>query len=274
MPKENIERAIAKRPERGRRGEFRDRRLRGTAGRRRRSRRGRHRPPESHRVRVRHAFTKHGGNLGTKGAVAWQFERRGVVLVPAEGTDEDALVLVQPKRAPTISLTGRVRGTSPPEVLSAVRQAFETPLRGRVGRARDGAEPRSPSRRVDRAPDHNLVEGLEDTEDVTGRLRELVSPSRSGIVASLNELCRSFGGHCGRRADRIERSVGAALRRASARRRSPLLRLEPLRTLSLYAMDDSGGVPEPLLPPQVALQNPELVGGHLFTCFPGFARSS
>jgi len=34
--------------------------------------------------------------------------------------------------------------------------------------------------------------------------------------------------------------------------------------LSLYAMDDSGGVPEPLLPPQIALQNPELVGGHLF----------
>jgi dipeptidyl aminopeptidase/acylaminoacyl peptidase len=34
--------------------------------------------------------------------------------------------------------------------------------------------------------------------------------------------------------------------------------------LSLYAMDATGGVPEPLLPPQVALQNPELVGGELF----------
>jgi len=29
-------------------------------------------------------------------------------------------------------------------------------------------------------------------------------------------------------------------------------------------MDASGGVPEPLLPPQIALQNPELVGGYLF----------
>ena len=29
-------------------------------------------------------------------------------------------------------------------------------------------------------------------------------------------------------------------------------------------MDASGGVPEPLLPPQIALQNPELVGGELF----------
>jgi dipeptidyl aminopeptidase/acylaminoacyl peptidase len=34
--------------------------------------------------------------------------------------------------------------------------------------------------------------------------------------------------------------------------------------LSLYAMDATGGVPEPLLPPQIALQNPELVGGELF----------
>jgi dipeptidyl aminopeptidase/acylaminoacyl peptidase len=34
--------------------------------------------------------------------------------------------------------------------------------------------------------------------------------------------------------------------------------------LSLYAMDAEGGVPEPLLPPQIALPNPELVGGHSF----------
>jgi pimeloyl-ACP methyl ester carboxylesterase len=38
--------------------------------------------------------------------------------------------------------------------------------------------------------------------------------------------------------------------------------------LSLYRMDVAGGVPEPLLPPQVALQNPELVGGHLFHVVP------
>src|SRR5258708_3257116 len=42
---------------------------------------------------VRHTFDKNDGNLGTSGAVAWLFERRGLVLVPAEGTDEDDLVL-------------------------------------------------------------------------------------------------------------------------------------------------------------------------------------
>ena len=42
---------------------------------------------------VRHTFAKNDGNLGTSGAVAWLFERRGVVLVPADGTDEDELTL-------------------------------------------------------------------------------------------------------------------------------------------------------------------------------------
>ncbi len=42
--------------------------------------------------------------------------------------------------------------------------------------------------------------------------------------------------------------------------------------LSLYAMDEQGGVPEPLLPPQLALQNPELVEGHSFHVLPDLGR--
>src|SRR5881394_2736683 len=42
---------------------------------------------------VRHLFSKHDGNLGTTGAVAWLFERRGVVLVDADSVDEDDLTL-------------------------------------------------------------------------------------------------------------------------------------------------------------------------------------
>ena len=39
-------------------------------------------------------------------------------------------------------------------------------------------------------------------------------------------------------------------------------------------MDAAGGVPEPLLPPQIALQNPELVGGELFHVLPSSVGSS
>jgi pimeloyl-ACP methyl ester carboxylesterase len=42
--------------------------------------------------------------------------------------------------------------------------------------------------------------------------------------------------------------------------------------LSLYAMDEAGGVPEPLLPPQLALQNPELVDGLSFAVLPDLDR--
>jgi len=43
---------------------------------------------------VRHAFTKHGGNLGTTGSVAFLFERKGQIEVPAAGQDEDELFLL------------------------------------------------------------------------------------------------------------------------------------------------------------------------------------
>src|SRR5947209_12642376 len=46
---------------------------------------------------VRHAFDKNDGNLGTSGAVSWLFERRGVVTVPADGVDEDELMLAAAK---------------------------------------------------------------------------------------------------------------------------------------------------------------------------------
>ncbi|MEE8388076.1 MAG: YebC/PmpR family DNA-binding transcriptional regulator [Acidiferrobacterales bacterium] len=40
---------------------------------------------------VRHAFTKHGGNLGTDGSVAYLFSKLGVLNYPA-GSDEDAIM--------------------------------------------------------------------------------------------------------------------------------------------------------------------------------------
>ncbi len=40
---------------------------------------------------VRHAFTKHGGNLGTDGSVAYLFDKRGILSYPI-GIDEDAIV--------------------------------------------------------------------------------------------------------------------------------------------------------------------------------------
>ncbi|MCP3856943.1 MAG: YebC/PmpR family DNA-binding transcriptional regulator [Actinomycetia bacterium] len=43
---------------------------------------------------VRSLFSKNGGSMAEPGAVAWQFERKGVILVVAGGVDEDDLMMV------------------------------------------------------------------------------------------------------------------------------------------------------------------------------------
>jgi YebC/PmpR family DNA-binding regulatory protein len=76
---------------------------------------------------VRAAFAKHDGNLGATGAVAWQFERRGVILVDADGVDEDELTLAAAEGgAEDVSLDGSTyQVVAEPEALTAVREAIE-----------------------------------------------------------------------------------------------------------------------------------------------------
>ena len=40
---------------------------------------------------IRHIFSKHGGNLGESGSVAWMFERKGYIVVEKEKASEDQL---------------------------------------------------------------------------------------------------------------------------------------------------------------------------------------
>ncbi len=75
---------------------------------------------------VRHVFAKNDGNLGESGSVAWLFERRGVVLVEGSA-DEDELTLAAAEGgADDVQRDGSSwEVTSAPENLSAVRQAIE-----------------------------------------------------------------------------------------------------------------------------------------------------
>jgi YebC/PmpR family DNA-binding regulatory protein len=76
---------------------------------------------------VRHVFSKHDGNLGGSGAVMWLFERRGLVLVAADSVDEDELLLAAAEGgADDVSLDGSTfQVTCDPEELKAVREAVE-----------------------------------------------------------------------------------------------------------------------------------------------------
>jgi YebC/PmpR family DNA-binding regulatory protein len=119
---------------------------------------------------VRHLFSKHGGNLGATGAVAWQFERLGVVLVHADGVDEDELLLLAADAgAGDIERDGDVfQVSSPPEQLAAGRAALET-----SGYAIASAELSMVPKTTVAISDESvakkvvrLVEGLEDFDDV------------------------------------------------------------------------------------------------------------
>src|SRR5437879_608081 len=119
---------------------------------------------------VRHTFAKNDGNLGTSGAVAWLFERRGLVLVPADGTDEDELVLAAAEGgADDVSLDGSsYQVLSAAEELASVREAV----------APAGFEPESaalalPARTTVALEDENeakkilrLIDQLEENDDV------------------------------------------------------------------------------------------------------------
>jgi YebC/PmpR family DNA-binding regulatory protein len=76
---------------------------------------------------VRHVFSKNDGNLGASGAVAWLFERRGLILVNADGVDEDELTLVAAEGgADDVSRDGStLQVVASPEALSSVREALE-----------------------------------------------------------------------------------------------------------------------------------------------------
>ena len=75
---------------------------------------------------VRHLFSKHDGNLGESGSVAWLFERRGVVLVDG-AADEDELTLAAAEGgADDVERDGTTwQVTAAPENLTAVREAVE-----------------------------------------------------------------------------------------------------------------------------------------------------
>jgi YebC/PmpR family DNA-binding regulatory protein len=119
---------------------------------------------------VRHLFSKFGGNLGGSGAVAWQFERRGVVIVSAAGADEDELFLAAVDAgAEEIELDDDVfQVTSSPEALSAVRGAVES-----AGFTVESAElSMIPKTTVEVAAEGHarqlirLIEALEEDDDV------------------------------------------------------------------------------------------------------------
>jgi YebC/PmpR family DNA-binding regulatory protein len=76
---------------------------------------------------VRHIFAKSGGSLGEPGSVAWQFDKKGVVVVDADRYSEDDLMVAIDAGAEDVLQDDNVwEIVTAPGDLQAVRQALES----------------------------------------------------------------------------------------------------------------------------------------------------
>jgi YebC/PmpR family DNA-binding regulatory protein len=76
---------------------------------------------------VRSMFSRSNSSLGTPGSVAWQFERKGVILVPAaEASEDDVVLAAADAGAEDVTQDeSSWQVTTPPTDLAAVRDALD-----------------------------------------------------------------------------------------------------------------------------------------------------
>jgi YebC/PmpR family DNA-binding regulatory protein len=118
---------------------------------------------------VRHAFSKHGGNLGTEGSVAFQFKHCGLIIF-APGTSEDKVMEVALDAGAEDVITGddgAIEVLTAPNDFEAVRNALEAAgLKAEVAEVTMRPENTIDLSGDDAARMQKLLDVLEDLDDV------------------------------------------------------------------------------------------------------------
>jgi YebC/PmpR family DNA-binding regulatory protein len=117
---------------------------------------------------VRHLFTKHGGNLGEPGSVAYLFDKRGLLVVDAEGHGEDDLLPAVEAGALDVAVDDDVfEIVTEPGDLAAVRRALDE-AGVAVAEQQLGWQPRTrvPVDEATAPKLMRLIDALEDNDDV------------------------------------------------------------------------------------------------------------
>ena len=131
---------------------------------------------------IRHVFAKSDGTLGASGSVAWLFDRKGVVLVDAATAEEDELTLAAAEGgAEDVAREGSsFRVTCAQENLQSLREALEAagiPYQSAeatmVPRTTVGIEDEVTAKKVLR-----LMDALEENDDVQGVYANFDIPER------------------------------------------------------------------------------------------------
>lgn len=118
---------------------------------------------------VRHAFSKHGGNMGTEGSVAFQFKHCGQIVL-APGADEDKVMEVALEAGADDVLTdedGTIEVLTPWTELEAVQHALEAAgLKPEIAEVTMRAENTIEIAGDDAERMQKLLDVLEDLDDV------------------------------------------------------------------------------------------------------------
>ncbi|MFH0129658.1 YebC/PmpR family DNA-binding transcriptional regulator [Variovorax sp. EL159] len=118
---------------------------------------------------VRHAFSKHGGNMGTEGSVAFQFKHCGQIVF-APGTNEDKVMEVALEAGAEDVITdddGAIEVLTPVADFEAVKNALEAAgLKPEVAEVTMRAENPIEVTGEDAAKMQKLLDVLEDLDDV------------------------------------------------------------------------------------------------------------
>jgi YebC/PmpR family DNA-binding regulatory protein len=117
---------------------------------------------------VRHMLSKHGGNLGEPGSVSYLFDKRGVIVVDASRYDEDDLIAAIDAGAEDIALDEDVYEiVTEPGQLGHVRAALtESGVEIESADVTQRPQVRVPVQEADAAKLMRLIDALEESDDV------------------------------------------------------------------------------------------------------------
>ena len=133
---------------------------------------------------VRNIFSKCGGNLGESGSVIWQFDHKGLINIPADRTDEEAVFAVAVEAgAEDIQTEGdTIEVITPPDALGQVKQAladagipiedFELTMIPKNTIRIEGKEANQVLRLVEMLEDHDDVQQVYANFDVPDEVME------------------------------------------------------------------------------------------------------
>lgn len=118
---------------------------------------------------VRHAFTKHGGHLGTDGSVAFLFKRTGVLTYPPGANEDKVMEAALEAGADDIATDtdGTVEVLTSPESFHAVLEAMtKRGLKPQLAEVQQRAQTAAPVAGTAAESLLHLLDALEDLDDV------------------------------------------------------------------------------------------------------------